>query len=160
MNSFRWTVVHIVANITWRAEIQAERLVLIILGYIFLMLVGIPLHRKVLKIHKKIDEDLVYLYDDLRYKLAKAQYENPSIQGEKWIKVIMETHKENYIENAAIIQQEITAIEQTLWQEIITSDEWRNINKQVKKKKRLLLCVHILGRPITLLTASIYKLFW
>lgn len=83
MYSFRVNIVHIVANIIGQSEAQAELRTQVILGYIILLLVLIPLHRKLLQSHKKIHENIILLYDRLRYKVAQTQYRNPAIQEEK-----------------------------------------------------------------------------
>lgn len=83
LNIFRSKVVHIMANVSGRAEPEAEILLLIILGYIVLIVLLISIHRGLLKKQKKMHENLVFLYDTIRYQIAKAQYGNPSIQDGK-----------------------------------------------------------------------------
>lgn len=83
LNIFRDRIIHIMANVSGRAEPQAEILLLIILGYIVLIILLMSIHRGFLKKQKKIHENLVLLYDTVRYQVAKAQYGNPSIQDGK-----------------------------------------------------------------------------
>jgi len=160
LNIFRWKVVHIMANVSWRAEPEAELLLLVILWYIVLILLLMFIHRKLLRKHKKTHENLVLLYDTIRYQVARAQYGNPASQESKWIKVVMESEHENYLANVAAIKNEILSIEQNLGQQIISADQRTMINKQTKKKKTLMFFVQFIWRLTTLLTAGIYKLFW
>lgn len=80
---FRGNIIHILSNISGRAEPQAELFLLIALGYVILLVLLISLHRKLLKKQKKIHENLILLYDTIRYQLAKAQYEIPTRQESK-----------------------------------------------------------------------------
>ena len=118
------------------------------------------IHRKLLRRHKRIHENLVLLYDMLRYQIAKAQYGNPASQEIKGIKVVMESEHENYLANAKAIKQEILSIEQSLGQQIVSADQRNMINKQTKKKSTAKAFMEIIGRLTTLLTVGIYKLFW
>lgn len=118
------------------------------------------IHRKLLKRQKKINKNLVILYDTIRYQVAKAQYNNPVIQDSKGIKVVIESEHENYLKNTKIIKEEIFAIEQKLGQQIITTDQRKLITKQSKKKNNVTIFVQLIGRLTTVLTLGIYKLFW
>ena len=83
LNIFRGKVVHIMANVSGRAEPEAEILLLVILGYIVFMLLLMFIHRKLLRNYKKTHENLVLLYDTIRYQVARIQYGNPAIQDSK-----------------------------------------------------------------------------
>jgi len=98
---------------------------------IFLLLF---IHRRILRKHKKIHENLVFLYDTIRYQIAKAQYGNPAAQDSKGIKIVMESEHENYLANAKAIKEEIASIEQKLGQKIVSDDQRAAIAKQTKKK--------------------------
>jgi len=148
------------ANVSGRAEPEAEILLLIILGYIVLIVLLISIHRGLLKKQKKMHENLVFLYDTIRYQIAKAQYGNPSIQDGKWIKVVMESGHKNYPTNIDVIHQEVNSIEQKLGQQITSTDQRTTIIKQTQRKKIVTIFVQLIGRLTTLLTIGIYKLFW
>jgi|GEM_PF-1190988 len=148
------------ANVSGRAEPKAEILLLVILGYIVLILLLMFIHRKLLKRQKRIHENLIFLYDTIRYQVARAQYGNPASQEIKGIKVVMESEHENYLANAATIKNEILSIEQKFGQQIISADQRTAITRQTKKKHRVLFFVELIGRLTTLLTVGIYKLFW
>lgn len=160
LDIFRGKVIHIMANVSGRAEPEAEILLLAIVWYIVLILLLMFIHRKLLKKQKKIHENVVSLYDMIRYQIARAQYSNPAIQDSKWIRVVFESEHENYLANAKAIKEEIFSIEQTLGQQIITADQRKIINKQTKKKNNVNIFVQLIGRFTTLITAGIYKLFW
>jgi len=110
------------------------------------------IHRKLLRRQKRIHENLVLLYDTLRYQVARAQYSNPIIQDNKGIKVVIESEYENYLVNAKVIGEEIASIEQKLGQQIITTDQRSLIKKQSKKKNNVTIFVQLIGRLTTLLT--------
>jgi hypothetical protein len=152
--------VHIMANVSWRGETEAELLLLAILWYIVFILLLMAIHRKLLKKHKRIHEHVVALYDTVRYQVAKAQYGNPAIQESKWINIIIEADHKNYPAHAAAIKEELLSIEQKLWQQIISTDQWTTIQKQTKKKNRLNIWIQLIGRITTVLTVGIYKVFW
>jgi hypothetical protein len=118
------------------------------------------IHRTLLRRHKRIHENLVLLYDTIRYQLAKAQYGNPTSQDSKGIRVVFEAAHENYLVNIDAIHQEINSIEQKFGQQIISADQRTKIVKQMHKKKIVMIFVQIIGRITTLLTVGIYKLFW
>lgn len=158
-NIFRLNIVHIIANISWREEQKAEIWVLIILGYLVLMLFLIFIHSKLLKKQKKIHENLIILYDTLRYQIAKSQYENRQIQEEKAIKIIMEAKHKDYLVNATEIKEEIISLEGTLGQKILWPEQRITVEKQTKKKNKITFFVQIIWRTSTFLTAGIYKLF-
>lgn len=160
LDVFRIKVVHIMANVSWRAEPEAEILLIGILGYSVLLLLLIKIHRRVMKRHKRIHENLVNSYDTLRYQVAKIQYANPAIQNSKWVKVVIEADQKNYLVNAKAIKEEILSIEQTLGQPIVSTDQWNAISRQTKRKHAAKIFVEIIGRLTTLLTVGIYKLFW
>jgi len=118
------------------------------------------IHRKIIKKHKNIHEHLIVLYDTLRYQIAKAQYENSSIQNKKGIKIVIEAKQKNYLTNEKTIKEEILSIEQILGHQIISDDQRKKIHKQTKKKTRIKRFLQFIGRFTTLITAGIYKLFW
>ena len=153
-------ILHIFVNITGLSPELAEIVLLVILGYIVLILLLISIHRKLLKKQKKIQENLVLLYDTIRYQVAKAQYGNPTIQDTKGVNVAIEAEHKNYPANHEAIKQEILSIEQKFGQQIISTDQWNIISKQTKKKKSVNICVQIIGRLTTVLMVGIYKLFW
>jgi len=157
---FRGKIVHIMANVSGRTEPKAEILLLAILWYIVLIFLLLFIHRRILRKHKKIHENLVFLYDTIRYQIAKAQYGNPAAQDSKGIKIVMESEHENYLANAKAIKEEIASIEQKLGQKIVSDDQRAAIAKQTKKKWWTKAFMEIIGRFTTLITAGIYKLFW
>ena len=148
------------ANISGLAEPQAEVVLWVILGYILGISLLIFLHNKLLKKHKKNYEHLTLLYDTVRYTIAKAQYNNSIIQESKWINITIEADHKSYLANTLAIKQEILSIEQQLGQQIISVDQWMTIDEEVKKTKKTMISIQILGRIITVLTVGIYKLFW
>ena len=79
-----------------------------------LVLLLMLIHRRLLRKSKKTQENLVLLYDTIRYQVARAQYGNPSIQDSKGIRVVFESEHENYSANAKAIKEEILSIEQKL----------------------------------------------
>lgn len=160
LDIFRGKIIHIMTNISWRTEAKAEIITVAILWYIVLLLVLLYIHRKLLKRQKKLHEHLVLLYDTIRYQVAKAQYSNPAIQDNKGIKIVIESEHENYPANAKAIKEEILSIEQKLWQQIISTEQRKVINKQTKKKHNVSIFVQLIGRCTTLITAGFYKLFW
>jgi hypothetical protein len=157
---FRDKIIHIMANISGRTEPKAEMILLIILGYIVVLLFLLFIHRKLIKRHKRIHEHSIFLYDTIRYQVAKAQYSNPSIQESKGIKVVMESEQENYLANTKAIREEIMNIEQHVGQKIIGDDQRDTISRQTKKKNTAKAFMEIIGRLTTLITAGVYKLFW
>lgn len=157
---FRGKIVHIMANISGWTESKAEILLLVILWYIVLVFLLLLIHRRILRKHKKINENLVFLYDAIRYQVAKVQYGNPAAQDSKWIKVVMESEHESYLANAKTIREEIFSIEQKLGQKIVSDDQRKAIAKQTKKKSWAKTFMEIIGRFTTLITAGVYKLFW
>ncbi|MFA6255940.1 MAG: hypothetical protein WC606_02030 [Candidatus Absconditabacterales bacterium] len=159
LNNFRANIVHIMANVSGRAEPEAEILLLVILGYIVLILLLLFIHRKLLRKQRRIHENLVVLYDTIRYQVARAQYGNPTIQDIKGITVVIQADHKNYVANAKAIKEEIVSIEQKFGQQIISADQRNAINKQAKKKNRFMIFVQLIGRLTTLLTVGIYKLF-
>ena len=160
LNTFRGKIVHIMANVSGMAEPQAEILLLAILWYIVVLLLLLFIHRKLIRKHRKIHGNLIFLYDTIRYQLAKAQSSNPAIQDAKGIKIVMESEHENYLANAKTIREEIVSIEQKLGQRIVSEDQRKTIYKQTKKKAWAKTGMEIIGRFTTLITAGIYKLFW
>ena len=83
MENLRTNIVHIIANIINQSETQAELRTQVFVGYSIVLGLLIPLHRRLLQSHKKTHENVIFLYDTLRYKVAHAQYKNPSIQEGK-----------------------------------------------------------------------------
>ena len=160
LDSFRVKIVHIMANISGRAEPEAEIVLLVILWYIIFILLLMYIHRKLLRKQKKIHQNLVLLYDTIRYQVARAQYGNPAIQESKWIKVVLESDHKNYLTQAKTIKEEILSLEQKLGQQIISTDQRNVITKQAKKKNTITIFVQLIGWLITLLTVGIYKVFW
>jgi len=158
-NLLRAKIIHIIANLSWQKEAEAEILFLAILWYIVLIYLLILIHHKTLKKHKKIHENLIELYDTIRYQYAKIQYKNPAIQDSIWIKIVMENEHQNYLTNAKIIKEEIISMEQKLEQKIVSDDQRKIIAKQTQKKARTKVCMEIIGRFTTLITAGVYKLF-
>jgi hypothetical protein len=120
----------------------------------------IIIHRVLVKKQKNIHEQLVTSYDTIRYQIAKAQYENQSIQDKKGIHIIMEADRKNYPANALAIKKEILSIEQKLGKQIISTNERVIIQSQRNKKRIFTICVQIIGSIITILTIGMYKLFW
>ncbi len=160
LNTFRTKVVHIMANVSWRTEPKAEMLLLVIMWYIVLIVGMFFIHRRLIRNYKKIHENLIFLYDTIRYQVAKAQYRNPIAQSSKWIQVVMKSEHESYLANAKAIKEEIISIEQKLWQKIVADDQRKTIAKQTKRKWWAKAFMEIIGRFTTLITAGIYKLFW
>jgi hypothetical protein len=117
------------------------------------------IHRKLLKIKKRIYENLILSYDTLRYQLSKAQYENPNIQDSKGIKIVIDAEQKNYPAHKEAIKEEIHSIEEKLGKQIITEDQRKTITKQTHKKKTMTIFVQLIGRINTILTIGIYKLF-
>ena len=134
LNLFRNKIVHIMANISGRAEPKAEIFLLVILGYIVMICLLAFIHRKIIKKHKRIHENLIFLYDTIRYQVAKIQHNNPAIQDTKSIKIVIEAEHKNYLTNAKAIREEILSIEQKLGQQIVSDNQWKVIIKQTKKK--------------------------
>ena len=159
LNAFRGNIVHIIANISGRTEAKAGMILMGILGYIIGILVLIIIHRKITKRHKKIYENLTYLYDMIRYQVTRAQAGNPSIQDNKGIKVVVDVEHQNYLANSIAIKEEISSIEQKIGQQIVSAEQRTVLATQTKKKRVLMLFVQLLWRIITVLTVGIYKLF-
>lgn len=157
---FWWNILHILVNVSWRSEAQSEILLLSILWYIVVLLLLLFIHRKIIKKHKRIHENIVFLYDSIRYQVSKAQYENPTIQENAGINVIIKNEHKDYLHNTTTIKEEISKIEQQLGQQIITEEQRKNINKQIKRKRWTHTIMQILWRTTTVITAGIYKLFW
>jgi hypothetical protein len=155
----RWNIVYTIANTNGRSEKQVEIRLLIILGYIVIVLLLMFIHRTLLRKEKKTHENLVILYDVIRYQVARAQYENSSIEGDG-IQTIINTEHKEYVENAATIKQEILSIEKRSGQDMVTEKQRKTIHQQTKKKNRLTKLVKYIGRTLTILTVGIYKLFW
>ncbi len=160
LNGFRASIVHIMANVSGRGEAEAEMLLLGILWYIVLLLLLMFIHRKLLRKQKKTHENLVVLYDTIRYQVARAQYGNPIIQDSKWIQIVIQADHKNYLTQAKTIKEEILSLEQKLGQQIITTEQRNIITKQAKKKHIISIFVQIIGWFTTLITVGIYKLFW
>ncbi len=157
---FRGQIVHIMGNVSGRAEPDAELLLVAILWYIVIILLLVMIHRRIVRKHERIHENLVFLYDTIRYQVARVQASNPIIQDNKGIKVIMESEHKNYLANSTAIKEEINLMEQKLGQQIVSADQRTTITKQSKKKRTLMILVQLLWRIITVLTVGIYKLFW
>ena len=130
------------------------------MGYVVLLLLLLFIHSKLLKIQRKTHENVVILYDTVRYQVAKAQYESREVEESKGIQSVIDTEHKNYLSNAKAIKEEILAIEDQLGQEIIPSNQRKTIDEQTKKKNRLTVGVQTIGRIITILTIGIYKIFW
>jgi len=160
LNTFRSKIVHIMTNISGLQNTEAEILLIVILWYIVGLLLLVFIHRKISKKHKSIHENIIFLYDTIRYQVAKMQYENPAIQDSKGIKVVMESEHKNYLANIKAIKEEILSIEQKLGQQIVSDDQWKKISQQNKKKSKTKIFTQLIGRFTTLITAGIYKLFW
>ena len=79
----RSNIVHIIANVGGWPQTQAEIILLVVLGYIVLILLLLFIHRKLLKKQKRIHENLILLYDTVRYQVAKVQYGIIDIQDNK-----------------------------------------------------------------------------
>lgn len=157
---FRGKIVHIMANVSGRTEPQAEMVLLLILGYIVIVLLLLFIHRRTLRKYKRIHENLVFLYDSIRYQVAKVQYSNPAIQDTKGVKVVFESEHENYGTNAKKIKEEILLIEQKLGQKIVSDNQRKTIARQTARKSSAKAFVNIIGRCTTLITAGVYRLFW
>ena len=125
-----------------------------------MLLLLLFIHSKLLKKQKKIHENVVILYDTLRYQVAKAQYESREVEESKGIYSVIDADHKNYLTNAKAIKEEILSIEDQLGQEIISPDQWKKIDEQTRKKNRLTVGVQTIGRTITVLTIGIYKVFW
>lgn len=160
LNIFRWKIVHIMANVSGLAEAEGEILLLVILWYIVVLSLLLFIHRKIIKKQKKIHENIVLLYDTIRYQVSKAQYGNPATQQNKWINLILQSEHKNYLYHTKEIHDEIITIEQQIGQQLVTEAQRKTINKQVKKKKWTYTMMQTIGRGITVITAGIYKLFW
>jgi hypothetical protein len=93
------------------------------------------IHRKIIKKHKRVHENIVLLYDTIRYQISKAQYGNPAIQQNTGINNVLKSEHKNYLYHSKEINKEITTIEQQLGQQIITEEQRKTINKQIKIKK-------------------------
>lgn len=155
----RKNVIQIVSNLSGRGESQAEWVVLLVLGYLILLIVLLYIHSKLLKKQKNIQKNLVFLYDTIRYQLAKVQYETlTNTENEGINKIITADHK-TYLANAKAIKQEILAIEQKNAQKIISTAQRKVIHKETRKKNILEIGVQGIGRISTIFTAGIYKLF-
>ncbi len=159
LNSFRNEIVHIMANVSGQTEPQAEIILLIILGYIILIIILISIHRRLIKRQIKIHENLVLSYDMIRYQVAKAQYGNPAIQDNGWIKVVIDSEHENYLANFRAIKEEVLSIEQKLWQQIVSWEQRKSISSKTKKKGITTFFAQLIGIFITVITLGIYKLF-
>jgi len=160
LNSFRWTSVHMIANTGGRTEPQTATWIVIMLWYGGVLILLIYIHRKILQKQKKIHEHLVFLYDTIRYQVAKAQYGTNTIPEGKGIKIAMEADHKNYPANAATIKQEIVDIQQKIEQEIVSNEQRTIITKQSKNKNTRTILTQLIGRLITIITMGIYKLFW
>ncbi len=160
LSLFREKIVHIMANVSGRAKPDAEIVLLAILWYIVIIVLFVIIHRRILRKHKRLHENIVLLYDTIRYQIAKTQAKNPSIQNNTWIKIVMDSAHQNYLAKAQEIQEEITDMEQKLGEKIITADQRTSIKKQSKAKRTMMLFVQVIGQIVTVLTVGIYKLFW
>lgn len=160
LNIFRGWIVHMMANASWRAEPQAEIVLVVSTWYIVVIFLLMFIHSKLLSKQKHVHENLVLLYDTIRYQVARAQYGNPIIQDNKGINLVIQEDHKNYLKNATTIQEEILSIEQKLWQQIITTNQREIIKQETNKKNRLTILVKIIGRITTILTVGIYRLFW
>jgi len=139
---------------------HVELLLIGIFWYTTIVFFLIAIHRKIITTNKKTHEDLILLYDNIRYHIAQKQYQNPTIQNTKAIKIPIESQQKNYLANTKAIQEEVLAIEQTLGQTIVSEEQWNTIYKITKKQKRTRQQKQTIGRLITLITGGIYKLFW
>lgn len=153
-------ILHILVNSSWWSKAASEIILLSILGYIVLLLLLLFIHRKIIKKHKKIHKNIVFLYDSMRYQVSKAQYGNPGIQENAGINIVIKNEHKDYLHNTITIKEEISKIEQQIGQQIVTEEQRKNINKQIKKKKWTYTIMQIIGRITTSITAGIYKLFW
>ncbi|MDD3663386.1 MAG: hypothetical protein PHT84_06020 [Candidatus Pacebacteria bacterium] len=71
----------------------------------------------------------------MRYQVSKAQYGNPAIQENAGINVVIKNEHKDYLHNTTAIKEEINKIEQQLGQQIVTEEQRKTINKQIKKKR-------------------------
>jgi hypothetical protein len=71
----------------------------------------------------------------MRYQVSKAQYGNPGIQENAGINIVIKNEHKDYLHNTITIKEEISKIEQQIGQQIVTEEQRKNINKQIKKKK-------------------------
>jgi len=71
----------------------------------------------------------------------------------------MESEHKNYPANIDSIHQEIVAIEQSLGQQIIPAEQRATLVRQTHKKKIASIFTQLIGRPTTVITVGIYKLF-
>lgn len=157
---FWWKILHIIVNLSWWSKGQSEIIVLSILWYIVFLFLLLFIHRKIIKKHKKVHENIIFLYDSIRYQVSKAQYGNSAIQQSSGIDIIIKNKHKNYLQHSKEIQEEIDKIEQQLGEKIGTENQQKTINKQIKIKKWTHTAMQIIGRITTVITAGIYKLFW
>jgi len=159
LNIFWGSITQSIVSMTGRTEIEIKFRLMIILGYLVVLILLMVIHRRLLKIEKRTHEKLVLSYDTLRYQVAKAQYENPSIQDTKGIKIVIDAEQKNYPANKDAIKEEIQSIEQKLGKQIVAENQRTTITRQTHKKKTMTIFVQVIGRTTTILTIGIYKLF-
>lgn len=133
---YREKVLHIIANISWLTEANAEIRTLSILGYIVALILLCVFHKKLINIQTTYKQKIVELYDTIRYQVAKTQYATPSIQATPGIKIIMNAEHKTYEANTQAIQQEIKTMEQLSGTTIITEDQRATVERQVSKREK------------------------
>ncbi len=130
-----------------------------IFGYIIIIGIGIIIHRKTLSIQKRNYKNSITLYDTIRYEVAKQQYLHPSSTSHQGILRIFQESNPQYNRLHSIIKEEITAIEDSIQQKIISEQQRNELEKINKKYQKYTKLQNIIWRILTILTVGIYKLF-
>ncbi len=155
----RSSFVNIIADAGGREVWQTEIRTWAAITYLFIMIILISIHRRLIKWRKYANEQLVLMYDTIRYQVAKGQYEHQTAKENRGIRIIRKASKKTYAANWAAIKQEIIAIEQTTGVQIVSTEQWNKVWSLTRKTKRYAWYTNIIGRLLTLATAGIYKLF-
>lgn len=149
----------IISTTTGLSLIAASNLLLIIFIYIIVLIVGILIHRWVVRSRKKIIQSLTREYDMLRYLVAQAQKNQPNAPTHSGIKIIFDTPHPDYLHHYDIIQKEIQSIESDLQMKIVDDAARNKISVLTKKQKHLTTFTNGLWWLLSLITVFVYRLF-
>ena len=151
---------HIFINISGLSEATAQIVLLVIGIYIIILIIFIPLHKKLLGVLKQRTIALTFDYDTLRYLVAKAQQKSTITSQDKGITMMFDQTSKDYLAHHAEIKQEIQKIETSLGTTIVDAPQWTMIETKKRKRTQLKAFTNIYGWCLSVITLFVYRLFW
>jgi hypothetical protein len=139
----------------------------VVLIEILTFLILIPLHRKLLKKLRRLQETFVHQIDEIIYLLAKTQYASQiserDLGGDPHMAMMKEMFKSGhfeYLDNLAVIQANVEKVELLLQATVVSPEKWKEIHQLAGKLHRYLFRKKVIGWMASVPTLGIYKLFW